>query len=186
VRALLDGVDQQAERDAAVEVVVGHDGDVGAGEDLGDHEVDEHRAVDAAELAREGEGVEVEGLDLGEDGVHLGGQHGLAVLHLDALAIDRGGVRGDLVGGEGADHLQDVGVGRDGVVARGVAAGGLVVLLDEGDDRRPVDAALEVEEKVVVVCEEVGHGGLLRALAGAGNEVLRRPRMGGDARCRPA
>ena len=104
------------------------------------------------------EGVEVEVLDLGEDGVHLRREHGLAVLHLDALAIDRGGVRGDLFGGEGADHLQDVLVGGDGLVARRVAAGGLVVLLDEGDDRGPVDATLEVEEKVVVVCEVVGQG----------------------------
>ncbi len=160
-RALADREHHHRQRHAAVKAIVRDNGGVGAGEHLVGHREHEDRAIVAAELARQAHPVQVHLADLGEDVVHHRRRADLAVHQLDTRAIDRAGVRRDLVADELADKLDDVPVEVGRLVDAAEAVGAAEAVLGELDDGRPIEAALHVEAKVLVVLEEVGHQALL-------------------------
>ena len=120
-------------------------GDIRASEELRVDEVAQHRGVHAAELAGQTHAVKLETADRLEQLVELGGGHGFAILEACAEVVDRLGARSDLNGDELADHLSHATVKLDRVSRVGEAAFERESALRCRCDRRPVDAAFEIE-----------------------------------------
>ena len=103
--------------------------------------------------------MEVELFDLVEDPCQALGEDDFAIDEIDPIFVDFSFVGLDLIGDELTEHLDDVAVERHGLFggAETFALGIRELVLGDTNEAVPVDALVEVELKIVVVFEEIGH-----------------------------